>query len=107
MSAHLTPPPHLTSDLSRAEATDDTAFYSITTRAEEQSHRAIASARTGGQGPAKPLAQLNACNETGGHCSHVNGTEYRYTEHIRAADNWRMVALWDIYWMLACLSVVS
>ena len=34
-SAHLSPP-QLTSDLSRAEATNDAAFHSITTRAEEQ-----------------------------------------------------------------------
>jgi hypothetical protein len=88
MSAHLTPPPQLTSDLSRAEATDDTAVYSIMSRAGEQVHFVIAGARTSGQRLGKPLSDLDRCIETGPTCSQVNGIEYRYTEYTRAADNW-------------------
>ena len=95
-SAHLTPPPPLTSDLGRAEATDDTAVYSIITRAGEQFHCAIAGARTSGQRVSKPLSHLNVCNETEANRSQVNGTEYCYTEHIRAKDNWDRSIISDI-----------
>jgi hypothetical protein len=94
-SAHLAPP-HLTSGLGRAEATYDTAFYCIIGRARVQFHSAIVGARTSGQGLSKPLSHLNVCNETEANCSQVNGTEYRYTEHIRATDNWDRSTMTDI-----------
>ena len=48
----------------------------------------IAGTRTSGQRFGKPLSQLGVCTEKRANHSQVNGTEHRYTEHIRTTDNW-------------------